>query len=92
MALLTKFLKLVKPKKNDYVDVEKHISENYDKIDNKMEELSNSNDEKLNKGNVSSEYDTAKKIEDKIKAVQGTADNKLNKVITCNYNRRKRDL
>ena len=79
MSILTKFLKLVKPEKNDYVDVEKHISENYDKIDNKIEELSSSNDEKLNKGNVSSEYDTAKKIEDKIKTAQGTADNKLNK-------------
>ena len=79
MPILTNFLKLLKPEKNDYVDVEKHISENYDKIDNKMEELSSSNDEKLNKGNVSSEYDTAKKIEDKIKTAQGTADNKLNK-------------
>ncbi len=67
MAILTKFLKLLKPEKNDYVDVEKHLSENYDKIDTKMEELSNSNDEKLNKGAVSSEYDTAKKIEDKVK-------------------------
>lgn len=69
MAILTKFLKLLKPEKNDYVDVEKHLSENYDKIDTKMEELSNSNDEKLNKGAVSSEYDTAKKIEDKIKGI-----------------------
>ncbi len=34
---------------------------------------------KLDKGAVSSEYDTAKKIEDKIKTAQGTADNKLNK-------------
>ena len=33
MATLTTFLKLLKPEKNDYVDVEKHISENYDKID-----------------------------------------------------------
>ena len=69
MAILTKFLKLLKPEKNDYVDVEKHLSENYDKIDTKMEELSNSNDEKLNKGAVSSEYDTAKKIDDKIKGI-----------------------
>lgn len=35
--------------------------------------------EKLDKGAVSSEYDTAKKIEDKIKTAQGTADNKLDK-------------
>ena len=69
MAILTKFLQLLKPERNDYVDVEKHLSENYDKIDTKMEELSNSNDEKLNKGAVSSEYDTAKKIEDKIKTI-----------------------
>lgn len=69
MAILTKFLKLLKPEKNDYVDVEKHLSENYDKIDTKMEELSNSNDKKLDKGTVSTEYDTAKKIEDKIKGI-----------------------
>lgn len=49
MAILTKFLKLLKPERNDYVDVEKHLSENYDKIDAKMEELSNSNDEKYDK-------------------------------------------
>ncbi len=79
MAVLTNFLKLLKPEKNDYVDVDKHISENYDKIDSKMQELSTSNNGKLDKGAVSSEYDTAKKIEDKIKAAQGTADNKLNK-------------
>ena len=69
MAILTKFLQLLKPERNDYVDVEKHLSENYDKIDTKMEELSNSNDKKLDKGAVSSEYDTAKKIEDKIKKI-----------------------
>ena len=39
MAILTKFLKLLKPERNDYVDVDKHISENYDKIDSKMQEL-----------------------------------------------------
>ena len=79
MAILTKFLKLLKPERNDYVDVEKHLSENYDKIDTKMEELSNSNDEKLNKGAVSSDYDTAKKIEDKIKEAKRTADGKVSK-------------
>lgn len=80
MAILTKFLKLLKPEKNDYVDVEKHLSENYDKIDAKMEELSNSNDKKLDKGAVSTEYDTAKKIEDKIKTKlnQGNVPNVLN--------------
>lgn len=79
MAILTNFLKLLKPEKNDYVDVDKHISENYDKIDSKMQELSTSNNGKLDKGAVSTEYDTAKKIEDKIKTTQSTVDNKLNK-------------
>lgn len=79
MAALTNFLKLLKPERNDYVDVDKHINENYDKIDSKMQELNTSNSGKLDKGAVSTEYDTAKKIEDKIKAAQGTADNKLNK-------------
>lgn len=37
MAILTKFLQLLKPEKNDYVDVEKHLSENYDKIDAELE-------------------------------------------------------
>lgn len=79
MAILTNFLKLLKPEKNDYVDVDKHISENYDKIDSKMQELNSSNSGKLDKGAVSSEYDTAKKIEDKIKIAQNTANDKLNK-------------
>ena len=79
MAALTNFLRLLKPERNDYVDVDKHINENYDKIDSKMQELNTSNSGKLDKGAVSTEYDTAKKIEDKIKAAQGTADNKLNK-------------
>ena len=33
MSIITNFLKLIKPEKNDYVDVEEHISNNYDKID-----------------------------------------------------------
>lgn len=33
MGVLTSFLKLFKPAPNDYVDVEKHLNENYDKID-----------------------------------------------------------
>lgn len=74
MAILTKFLKLLKPERNDYVDVEKHLSENYDKIDTKIEELSNSNDKKLDKGAVSLEYDTAKKIEEKIKEAKKAGD------------------
>lgn len=74
MAILTKFLKLLKPERNDYVDVEKHLSENYDKIDAKMEKLSSSNDKKLDKGAVSLEYDTAKKIEEKIKEAKKAGD------------------
>lgn len=33
MSIITSFLKLVKPERNDYVDVEEHISKNYDRID-----------------------------------------------------------
>ena len=47
MSIITNFLKLVKPEKNDYVDVEEHISNNLDKIDEKME---NFNLNKLDKG------------------------------------------
>ena len=68
MAIFTTFLKLLKPEKNDYVDVEKHISENYDKIDNKVQELSNSNDGKLNKGNLPITISNAETI---IKVLQG---------------------
>lgn len=45
MSILTNFLKLVKPEKNDYVDVEEHISKNYDIIDEKMK----SQDDEINK-------------------------------------------
>ena len=62
MAILTNFLKLLKPEKNDYVDVDKHISENYDKIDSKMQELNTSNNRKLDKGSVPEKYNTAEKI------------------------------
>ena len=42
---------------------------------------------KLDKGAVSSEYDTAKKIEDKIKTAQSTANNKLDKgTVSAEYN------
>ena len=42
---------------------------------------------KLDKGAVSSEYDTAKKIEDKIKVAQSTADSKLDKgTVSAEYN------
>lgn len=42
-------------------------------------EINNKLGTKLDKEAVSTEYDTAKKIEDKIKTAQGTADNKLDK-------------
>lgn len=45
MSILTSFLKLVKPEKNEYVDVEEHISKNYDRIDEKMK----SQDDEINK-------------------------------------------
>ena len=67
MAILTKFLQLLKPERNDYVDVEKHLSENYDKIDSKIEKLTDSNDKKLDKGeNLSEEFNTGEKIEKQI--------------------------
>ena len=39
MGKLTNFLKLLKPEPNDFVDVTKHISENYDELDRNAEEL-----------------------------------------------------
>ena len=42
-------------------------------------EVNNELAKKLNKGTVSTEYDTAKKIEDKIKEAKKTADDKANK-------------
>ena len=66
MAVFTKFLNLLKPQPNDFINVEEHLGKNYDKIDEGVEKISN---EKLDKGLVSEEYDTAKKIEDKIKDI-----------------------
>lgn len=54
MGILTNFLKLLKPEPNDFVDVVKHISENYDKLDENAksndETLTNLNNNKLDKG------------------------------------------
>lgn len=54
MGILTNFLKLLKPEPNDFVDVAKHISENYDKLDENAksndETLTNLNNNKLDKG------------------------------------------
>lgn len=49
MALITKFLKLLKPQPNEYINVTTQISDNYDKIDAEMEKLSKSNDGKYDK-------------------------------------------
>lgn len=57
MGILTNFLKLLKPEPNDFVDVAKHISENYDKLDQNAksnnETLTNLNNSKLDKGTYS---------------------------------------
>ena len=54
MGILTNFLKLLKPEPNDFVDVTKHISENYDKLDQNAkttnQALTNLNNSKLDKG------------------------------------------
>lgn len=57
MGILTNFLKLLKPEPNDFVDVAKHISENYDKLDlnakSNNETLTNLSNNKLDKGTYS---------------------------------------
>ena len=55
------------------------FSRSFMKLSKIVKGIDDSNVGKLDKGAVSSEYDTAKKIEDKIKTAQGTADNKLPK-------------
>ena len=54
MGILTNFLKLLKPEPNDFVDVVKHISENYDKLDENAETTNQSlkglKNDKLDKG------------------------------------------
>lgn len=54
MGILTNFLKLLKPEPNDFVDVVKHISENYDKLDQNAETtnktLTDLGNNKLDKG------------------------------------------
>ena len=54
MGILTNFLKLLKPEPNDFVNVAKHISENYDKLDlnakSNNETLTNLSNNKLDKG------------------------------------------
>ena len=74
MSIITSFLKLVKPEKNDYVDVEEHISKNYDRIDTWAIEINENVVKKLDKGNVSEEFDTAEKIEKLLKGNSGITD------------------
>ena len=79
MGVFTNFLKLLKPNPDDFYDVTTQQAENWQKVDNWAKGIDDSNKKKLDKGNVSVEYDTAKKIEDKIKEVKNTADSKLDK-------------
>lgn len=62
MGILTNFLKLLKPEPNDFVDVAKHISENYDKLDENAksndETLTNLNNNKLDKGTYTGDAGT----------------------------------
>ena len=55
------------------------FSRSFMKLSKIVKGIDDSNVGKLDKGAVSSEYDTAKKIEDNIKTAQSTADNKLPK-------------
>lgn len=64
MGILTNFLKLLKPEPNDFVDVAKHISENYDKLDQNAksnnETLTNLKNGKLDKGTYLGKADDLK--------------------------------
>lgn len=79
MGILTNFLKLLKPDENDYYNAITEQAGNWQKIDDWAKGIDDSNKKKLDKGNVSVEYDTAKKIEDKIKEVKNEIDEKQNK-------------
>lgn len=75
MGILTNFLKLLKPEPNDFVDVAKHISENYDKLDENAksndETLTNLNNNKLDKGTYSGNAGELKKdIDEKMSKYQ----------------------
>ncbi len=70
MGILTNFLKLLKPEPNDFVDVAKHISENYDKLDQNAksnnETLTNLKNGKLDKGAYSGNAGDLKAEIDKV--------------------------
>ena len=59
-----------KPEITDSVDID-DLNDNFDTIDTTLKSLE---DDKLNKGDVSEEYNTAKKIEDKIISNAGKRD------------------
>lgn len=75
MGILTNFLKLLKPEPNDFVDVAKHISENYDKLDENAksndETLTNLSNNKLDKGTYSGNAsDLKSEIDEKMSKYQ----------------------
>lgn len=80
MGTYTQKLNLLKPAEDDFYNVTTQQSENWQKIDDWAKKTE---DGKLDKGDVSPNYDTAKKIEDIIEGQQATIDlfeqNKLNK-------------
>lgn len=55
MSIITKFLKLVKPERNDYVNVEEHISKNYDRIDTWATQL---DEDTVKKGKIANNLTT----------------------------------
>lgn len=79
MGILTNFLKLLKPEPNDFVDVVKHISENYDKLDENAktnnDTLANLKSNKLDKGTYSG----------KASDLKTEIDSNLNKIIGLEY-------
>lgn len=83
MGILTNFLKLLKPEPNDFVDVAKHISENYDKLDENAksnnETLTNLSNDKLDKGTYSGNAsDLKSEIDGKVSKYGDTITGTLN--------------
>ena len=87
MGILTNFLKLLKPEPNDFVDVVKHISENYDKLDENAktnnETLTNLNSNKLDKGTYIGKADDL----DRAKLDKGTYTKKASDLDNDKYNK-----
>ena len=68
MSILTNFLKLVKPEKNDYVDVEEHISKNYDIIDEEIKKVNDAVEKKADPNHTHDDrYYTESEIDMKFK-------------------------